>query len=108
MVATRYREPLDLAERLAMAPLRARCPNEPLAISVSLEVEYCVGTDTARWDSADNERPDPGAPERTVTVDRPYHRPSGISWSWLAYGSRGYRAECSASKRAFPPWCGGG
>ena len=54
-----------------MAPLRARCPNEPLAISVSLEVEYCGGTDTACWDSADNARPDPGAPARTVTVDRP-------------------------------------
>jgi len=41
-------------------------------ISVSPEVQYCVGNGTGCWYSADNEHLDQGEPERTVVVDRPY------------------------------------
>ena len=46
--------------------------NESFAISVSPEVEYCVRTDAGCSYDADNERLDPGEPERTVTIDRVY------------------------------------
>jgi len=56
---------------------------ESFAISVSPEVRYCVGTGTACWYGADNERLDQGEPERIVVLDRSYlettRRPSGIA-----------------------------
>ena len=46
--------------------------NESFAISVSPEVQYCVGTDTGCWYGAGNERLDPGDPEKIVMIDRSY------------------------------------
>ncbi len=46
--------------------------NESFAISVSPEVQYCVGTDTGCWYGAGNERLDQGEPEKVVVVDRSY------------------------------------
>lgn len=45
--------------------------NESFAISISPAVRYCVRTDTGCWYEADNERLDPGEPEKVV-VDRSY------------------------------------
>jgi hypothetical protein len=46
--------------------------NESFAISTSLGVQYCVRTGAGCWYGPDDERLDPGEPERTVTVDRSY------------------------------------
>jgi hypothetical protein len=46
--------------------------NESFAISVSLEVDYCIPTKAGCWYDEDNERLDEGELERTVVVDRAY------------------------------------
>jgi len=51
--------------------------NESFVISVSPEVEYCVGSEKGCWYSAGNERLDPGEPERIVVVDQRYIETNG-------------------------------
>ena len=46
--------------------------NESFATSVSPGVQYCVGSGTGYWYSADNEHLGRGEPERAVVVDRSY------------------------------------